>query len=175
MPDEKNNAMQAIIKGAEVGYTTKAQKQEKTEEVVAAIKAGVPVAVDAVQEKALKATLVEMAATLTNSNLSPLAASVILKKIENAAEMYRTEILLGAANAEYLNTMALNPAQKVIAIAGGIVQKYTPKTQWSYPPTIVALEARLKLEKKQAEELKTATPIPKTLDPSKDTFFTIKA
>ena len=172
--DEKNNAMQAIIKGAEVNYTTKAEKQEKTDTVVAAIKAGMPVLIDAVQEKALRATLIDMAASLAKP-MSPLAASVILKKIENAAEMYRTEVLLGAANAEYLNTMSLNPAQKVIAIAGGIVQKYTPKTQWNYPAKIIADEARLKADKKDAEANGTATVVPKTLDPSKDTMFTIKA
>ena len=180
MPDSTNvtpapgpDIMGNILKAAEVGYKTKAEKQEKTEEVVAAIKAGAPVMIDAVQEKVLKSTLSEMTALLMGK-LSPLAASVVLKKIENAAEMYRTEILLGAANAEYMNTMALNPAQKVIAIGGGIVQKYTPRTQWEYPAYIVAQETKLKQDKKDAEANKTATPVARTLDPSKDTLFSIK-
>lgn len=175
MSEEKKNPMHDIIKNAEVGYTTKAEKQVKTEEVVAAIKSGTPVTVDAVQEKSLKAVILDTANALSGKPLSPLAASVLLKRLENAAEILRTEVLLGAANAEYQSMMAANPAAKVIPIEGGLIQKYTPKTQWNYPPNILAAEAQLKADKKVAEETGAATKVPKTIDPSKDTMFTIKA
>lgn len=174
MPNEKDAMMSAILKGAEVGYKTKAEKQESADTVIAAIKSGTPVPIDAVQEKALKEVLAKSVASLSGPGLSPLALSVILKTIENAAEMYRTELLLGAANAEFLNTMALNPAQKVILIGGGMVQNYTPKTQWLYPAVIISAETKLKQDKKDAEASGAATKVPKVRDLSKDTLFTIK-
>lgn len=175
MPD----LLGAVMKGAEVGYTTKAvkteQQKEDTARIVEAIKADIPVQIDAVRSRMLQEAIMELSIRLnTAEGLTALAQSVLLKKIEGAAETYRTEVLLGAANAEYSRAIAGNPAMKSMAVEGGLIQKYTPKAVWTYPDNIVALEARLKKEKAIAQETKTATRVEKALNLAEDTLFSIK-
>lgn len=186
MPDDKtNDIMKKILEKSKVNYEVKSTQKPAAPVVPAAaaaktaeaskVEPEVQPVVDATTMISLQAKLVESADTLVKrTDLTALGRTVVLKRIEDIAETIRKELLLGAANVEYQRLQLANPGLKTLQVEGAILQKYTPKAEYVYPPEIQALEERLKKEKAVAVELGTATKVKKEVDICTSTLFTVK-
>ena len=156
-----------IMKGAGVAYDPEAPQGEKVTtapQVTLADK--LRGGMDVVQES--------WDAMTGAAPLTALEKSVYCKRIEDAVEMIRTEVLLGPANAEFAAAM-VNPAQKVLSVAGAALKRYKYPVKYEYPATVKRIEDQFKQAKKVSEVDGSAKIIPKVLDPNVDTTFTITA
>ena len=118
--------------------------------------------------------LVTWVTTKSAEDVSALQASAMIKRAEVLLDTARKQ-LRGAANREFAK-MAQQSTLTHWELLGGLVllERFTPRGTWKYPPHIVKLEADLKAAQKKAQLDKTATKVDKAIDLDVDSTFSLE-
>lgn len=105
-------------------------------------------------------------------NMDALEISALLKRAEMFVAGLR-EKLIPEANKVFKDRYV--PEQGKLPLLNGLAMAttYTPKSTWSYPPSIVTMEASLKAKQKLAQTNGDATKLAGTIDPKVNTTFSI--
>ena len=162
----KKDEMESILKNAGVGYDPSKPKGEKCSTAP-------QVTPDEKMAGAMAAIRDSWGKLNSGDYMPALDSSVCCKRIQDAVELMRTELLIEKANQEFKALMT-SAEQKTLVVDGAVLKRYTYPQKYEYPLNVKIIEEQLKREKKTAEANGSATVI-KRAESSTDTIFTITA
>jgi hypothetical protein len=119
-------------------------------------------------------TAIDALDTASTKEHSALELTAMFKRIENMMEGLRQRIKT-EANTEFLELSKTNPKLSTWPFLQGIVQlsRYSPRSYWDYPISVIKLENELRDAQKQAQMSGIAKKKTPPVDKNSDTIFSV--